>query len=111
MEGQTKPWHRKQCGIVQNLCRGIDVRVGKGGVQKKSLAWEGTRRTENRYCRDRTSGERRKTGEVTQEVSEKNTQGAYKTCKDSQVLLGAQLIEATKSRQPLVPTSDHKPKL
>lgn len=84
---------------------------GENEAFKKFLAWEGTRRTGNQYCRDRTSGEWRKMGEVTREVSDKNTQGAYKTCKDSQVLLEPQLIGATKSRQPLVPTLEHTPKL
>lgn len=87
--------------------------MSEGGKEafKKPLTWEGTRRTENQYGRDRTSGEWRKMGEYTQEVSEKNTQEAYKTCKDYEVLLGPQLTEATKSRQPLAPTSEHKPKL
>lgn len=109
MEGQTKPWHREQYGIVQNLRRGRGVRGGKGGIQK-TLGIGGNKDREL-ILQGQDFWGMGKMEEVTQEASEKNTQGAYKTCKNSQVLLGAQLIEATKSRQPLVTTSEHKPKL
>lgn len=46
-----------------------------------------------------------KVGEDTQEVSEKRSRlGTHKTREDSMVLLGSQFTQATKSRQPLVPT-------
>lgn len=71
---------------------------GEKEAFKKSLAWEGTIRTENRYCSERTSEEQRKMGEVIQEVSKKkNVPGAYETDQDSKVLLGAQLTEAKKA--------------
>lgn len=53
----------------------------------------------------------RKVEEVIHEVSNKSTWGVYQTCKDSGVLLGVHIIEATKSRQALEPTAEHKPEL
>lgn len=84
---------------------------GENEAFKKSLAWEGRRRAEYCYCRDRTSGEWRKVEEVIHEVSNNSTCGVYQTCKDSRVLLGVHTIKATKSRQALEPTAEYKPEL
>lgn len=103
----TKPWHGKQNGIAQNLCRGRSVWGGKWSLQKVSGMGGKEERTvlllQGQDFWGMEGGGRSHTPSF--------TLGVYQTCKDSGVLLEVHIVDPAKSRQALEPTAEHKPEL
>lgn len=105
-----KPWDGEQYGIAQNLCRGRSVSGGKWGLQK-IFGTGGKKEDRILLLQGQDFWGMEEGEEVICEVSHKSPWGVYQTCKDSRVLLGVHITEATESRLGLEPTAEHKPKL